>query len=75
MLVIGTVTFLTGIIIALISATSLGVVANNAFEGHLDMEAYNLWSTLGYVGGAMMVTGTIIAVPISLFLLSKEHQL
>jgi uncharacterized membrane protein YgdD (TMEM256/DUF423 family) len=68
-LVIGGITFLIGFIIALISLVSLNTIANNAFEGYLDMEAYNLWSALGYIGGAMMIAGAIIT-----FLISQLFQ-
>ena len=71
-LVIGGITFLIGFLIAMICAASLSTIANNALEGFMDMEAYNLWSTLAYVGGAMMIAGAIIAVPISLFFATKE---
>ncbi len=75
LLVIGSITFFVGFIITLTCVPQLNAITNNAFEGHLDMEAYNLWSTLGYIGGALTVTGAIIvAVPISLIVAAKEAK-
>ena len=72
-LVIGGIIFFIGFLIAMMCVASLSTIANNALEGLMDMEAYNLWSTVGYVGGAMMVAGAIIVVPISLLFATKKE--
>jgi ABC-type phosphate/phosphonate transport system permease subunit len=62
-LVIGSITFFVGFVIALISTLYLG--------WHLSIETYNSWSTSIYISIVLMLIGAILAVPVSL-LLSKE---
>jgi len=65
-LVIGSIIFFIGFIIAIISTISFGT--------HLDIEAYNLWTTLSHISMAIMIIGTIIAVPVSLLFTRKEKN-